>query len=59
MQNVVDRPFPKRTYIFMPQAYELKENIFQNQTFGVPTNLIQIESVVKPQNITAETSWKI
>ena len=23
MQNVVDRPFPKRTYIFMPQAYEL------------------------------------
>ena len=23
MQNVVDQPFLKRTYIFMPQAYEL------------------------------------
>ena len=27
MQSVVDRPFPKRTYIFMPKAHELKSRI--------------------------------
>ena len=33
MQNVVDRPFLKRTYIFMPQAYELAQMLKYNQDF--------------------------
>ena len=34
MQNVVDRPFPKRTYVFTPQAYELN-NFFDSKFYSI------------------------
>ena len=48
MQNVVDRLFPKRTYIFMPQAYELSvfENILKYIVW--PVFLFEAEIVLQP-----------
>ena len=48
MQNVVDRPFLKRTYVFMPQAYELR--YFEHDPLKSQTTLFLTKNLKNPNH---------